>query len=379
MGDLHRHRTQSTADFYGLLGGFHKHSSIKEIGKAYKNLIMRWHPEKHDKLEAKSGDTNGEYQSNEGKEDDKCSSTCCEYPSGSSFHGHRSVDDVVFSRSTSSSFLSRSSSRRSHTPTPSVKRSASRLSSESLSTRRGSKTPTPYSIEVPTLSKLMSQNQNGTPSTTPREFGGSLSRNTSRQGTTPIVFSRFDGPEKPSQPVEKKLECTLEELCFGTVKKIKITRDVINDMGIIVKEEEILKINVKPGWKKGTKIVFDGKGDEKPGYLPGDIIFSIEEKSHPVFKRVGDDLLLGVEVPLIKALTGCTISVPLLGAQKMTLKIDDIIYPEFEKVIAGQGMPKSKGGGGIRGDLRLKFLVVFPKELSDKQLSGICSVLDGCL
>lgn len=144
-----------------------------------------------------------------------------------------------------------------------------------------------------------------------------------------------------------------------------------------MQQEEILKIKVKPGWKKGTKITFEGKGDERPGTLPADIIFIIDEKRHTVFKRAGDDLELGVEIPLVEALTGCTISVPILGGENMSLSFDEILYPGYEKIIPGQGMPKSKEQGK-RGNLRLKFLVEFPTDLSDEQRSQVLGVLDQC-
>lgn len=132
-------------------------------------------------------------------------------------------------------------------------------------------------------------------------------------------------------------------------------------------------IQVKPGWKKGTKITFEGKGDERPGSLPADIIFSIDEKQHPVFKREGNNLELGVEIPLVQALTGCNIPIPLLGGGQINLYIDDIVYPGYEKIISGQGMPIPKQG--TRGDLKLKFLVEFPAELTDDQRSQIVSIL----
>lgn len=146
---------------------------------------------------------------------------------------------------------------------------------------------------------------------------------------------------------------------------------------IIIQEEEIVKIKVKPGWKKGTKVTFEGKGDEKPGYLPADIIFSIDEKRHPLFTREGDDLEIGIEIPLLKALTGCSVPVPLLGGEKMTLSFDDIIYPGYQKVIRGQGMPNSKERGR-RGDLRIKFLVEFPSQLTDEQRAQAVRILQDC-
>lgn len=105
----------------------------------------------------------------------------------------------------------------------------------------------------------------------------------------------------------------------------------------IVQEEEILIIDVKPGWKKGTKITFEGMGNERPGTCPADIIFVIAEKRHHLFQREGDNLEIVIEISLLKALTGCEISIPLLGGENMSLMIDDIIYPGYEKIIRGQG------------------------------------------
>lgn len=146
----------------------------------------------------------------------------------------------------------------------------------------------------------------------------------------------------------------------------------------IVEEEETLTIKVKPGWRKGTKITFEGLGKETPRIDRADIIFVIAEKRHPLFRRDGDDLELAIEVPLVKSLTGCTISVPLLGGEKMSLTIEDIIQPGYEKIISGQGMPKSIEQGN-RGNLRIQFLVQFPAELTDVQKATVLSILkDSC-
>lgn len=57
----------------------------------------------------------------------------------------------------------------------------------------------------------------------------SFSRNASRS-STPIMFSNSSGLLKPP-PMEVTLECTLDELCFGCVKQMKVTRDAITDNG----------------------------------------------------------------------------------------------------------------------------------------------------
>ncbi|XP_060214453.1 uncharacterized protein LOC132641459 isoform X2 [Lycium barbarum] len=228
-----------------------------------------------------------------------------------------------------------------------------------------------------TFSRSVSlRNGGGETPTASTTLPASFSRNASRRSSTPIMFSNSTGLVKPP-PTEMTLECTLEELCFGCVKKMKVTRDAITDIGL-AEEEEVLTIKVKPGWTKGTKITFEGKGNERLGTSPADVIFVIGEKRHPLFKRDGDDLELAVEIPLVKALTGCTISIPLLGGEKMSLTVDDIICPGYEKIIAGQGMPKPKEEG-TRGNLIVTFLVAFPTELTEEQKSDVVRILeDSC-
>ncbi|XP_020958545.1 protein psi1-like isoform X2 [Arachis ipaensis] len=122
---------------------------------------------------------------------------------------------------------------------------------------------------------------------------------------------------------------------------------------VMVQEIEILKIEVMPGWRKGTKIKFEGKGDEKPGYLP-------------------------VEISLVDALTGCSLPIPILGGEKLTLSFENtVVYPGYVKVIEGQGMPTLKNDGK-RGNLHVKFLVDFPKELSDEQRQEAFRILENC-
>jgi DnaJ family protein B protein 4 len=67
------------------------------------------------------------------------------------------------------------------------------------------------------------------------------------------------GPRQ-DRPIEHQLPCTLEELYCGTTKKMRISRHIIDVSGKAQKVEETLSIEVKPGWKKGTKITFPKKG-----------------------------------------------------------------------------------------------------------------------
>lgn len=76
-----------------------------------------------------------------------------------------------------------------------------------------------------------SQPSNFSRSTSTRDGGApSLSRSTSTRDGNPIRFS-YSAVRKKPPPMEKPLECTLEDLCHGCVKKITLTRDVLADTG----------------------------------------------------------------------------------------------------------------------------------------------------
>lgn len=59
--------------------------------------------------------------------------------------------------------------------------------------------------------------------------------------------------------------------------------------------EEILELNIRPGWKAGTKLTFEGKGgDANAGQPAADLVIVVKEKPHELFKRDGNDLVMQV-------------------------------------------------------------------------------------
>ena len=62
--------------------------------------------------------------------------------------------------------------------------------------------------------------------------------------------------------------------------------------------QETLEVAIKAGWKEGTRIIFEGKGDRLPGRPPQDIVFVVQELPHTRFTRAGDDLVTQVCVPV---------------------------------------------------------------------------------
>lgn len=60
--------------------------------------------------------------------------------------------------------------------------------------------------------------------------------------------------------------------------------------------QETLEVAITAGWKEGTRLIFDGKGDRLPGRPAQDIVFVIREGPHPRFTRAGDDLITKVSM-----------------------------------------------------------------------------------
>ncbi|EFJ30969.1 hypothetical protein SELMODRAFT_267144 [Selaginella moellendorffii] len=181
------------------------------------------------------------------------------------------------------------------------------------------------------------------------------------------------GPRKAAA-VENKLTCSLDELYNGSTRKMKISRNIADASGKTVPIEEILTIDVKPGWKKGTKITFPEKGNEQPNVVPADLVFVIDERPHEVFKRDGNDLIMVHKVPLADALTGTTVSIRTLDGRMLNIPVADIVYPGYEKVVRGEGMPIAKEPGR-KGNLRVKFDIKFPSKLNQEQKTHLRKAL----
>lgn len=138
--------------------------------------------------------------------------------------------------------------------------------------------------------------------------------------------------------------------------------------------EEILTIDIKPGWKKGTKITFPEKGNEQPNEIPADLVFIIDEKPHPIFTREGNDLILTQKISLAQALTGYTVHLTTLDGRSLTIPINSVIHPNYEEVVPREGMPIPKDPSK-RGNLRIKFNIKFPTRLTAEQKAGIKKLL----
>jgi len=174
------------------------------------------------------------------------------------------------------------------------------------------------------------------------------------------------GRRKPAATV-CDLDLTLEELYSGCTKKRKITRNLFDASGRQYEDTTVLTIDVKPGWKDGTKLTFEHQGNQAaPNVPPSDIVFVVKQKPHSFLRRDGNDLVCVVPVKLTDALCGLNLTVPHLDGSEVTVNMKGtVIYPGLEKRVVGKGMPISKYPGSY-GDMVIQFQVLFPREPLDE-------------
>eukprot|EP00539_Tryblionella_compressa_P007563 CAMPEP_0178755048 /NCGR_PEP_ID=MMETSP0744-20121128/12498_1 /TAXON_ID=913974 /ORGANISM="Nitzschia punctata, Strain CCMP561" /LENGTH=365 /DNA_ID=CAMNT_0020409027 /DNA_START=31 /DNA_END=1128 /DNA_ORIENTATION=+ len=134
-----------------------------------------------------------------------------------------------------------------------------------------------------------------------------------------------------------------------------------------------LTIDVVKGIRNSEAITFEEVADEKPGYKAGDLNFVVVEKAHPEYHREGDNLYKTMEIPLVDALTGFSLTLKQLDGVEFSITIDDIIECDEVLRVPGKGMPRRNGRGF--GDLFITFEVDFPDALTADQKKKLREVL----
>ena len=126
----------------------------------------------------------------------------------------------------------------------------------------------------------------------------------------------------------------------------------------VVQEKKVLEVIVEKGMQNGQKIKFPGEADEavccelelefegnqcivfwsfcdpflffvQPDSVTGDVVFVIQQKDHPKFKRKGDDLFVEHTLSLIEALGGFQFALTHLDGRQLLIKTNpgEVVKP----------------------------------------------------
>jgi len=133
----------------------------------------------------------------------------------------------------------------------------------------------------------------------------------------------------------------------------------------IVKGEEVISMNIPAGVEDGMQLSMSGKGNAgaRSG-VPGDLIILIEEIEHENFDRDGVNLLHDAFISITDAAIGANIEVPTIEG-KARIKITPGTQGGKVLRLKGKGLPSVSSYG--HGDLLININVWTPKSLSKEE------------
>ncbi|KAL6124780.1 hypothetical protein ACLB2K_077289 [Fragaria x ananassa] len=144
----------------------------------------------------------------------------------------------------------------------------------------------------------------------------------------------------------------------------------------VVQEKKVLEVHVEKGMQNGQRITFPGEADEAPDTVTGDIVFVLQQKEHPKFKRKGDDLFYEHTLSLMEALCGFQFVLTHLDSRQLLIKSHpgEVVKPDQFKAINDEGMPMYQRAF-MKGKLYTHFTVEFPDSLNPEQCKTLEAVL----
>ena len=179
-------------------------------------------------------------------------------------------------------------------------------------------------------------------------------------GGNPFDF----GQGRPAQTQIKgndlvyELPLTISEVITGTQKTVSFKHNG---------RSENLTVKIPKGFITGKKLRLAGKGEPSPyGGPAGDLFIKAKIISEAGYFVKENDLYLNKEILLSEALLGTSIVIKTPDGNEKKLKIPAGTKHQTKMRLSGQGLPIMNSSQ--RGDLFIKILVAFPKQLSDKQL-----------
>ncbi len=150
--------------------------------------------------------------------------------------------------------------------------------------------------------------------------------------------------------------------CGGRGKSYEKRCRKCNGKGGVVDTERIM-VTIPAGVYDGARLRLEGMGDYGPDGN-GDLYVEIHERKHPVFAREGDNVHAQVRVPFYTAILGGRITVPTLHGEK-EIAIEQGTQQGKSIILRGEGIRRLRGSGA--GDEIITINIEIPGSLSGEQ------------
>lgn len=109
------------------------------------------------------------------------------------------------------------------------------------------------------------------------------------RGAGELSRLRRMGPKlRKHEALHRQVEISLPKLNFGCTKAVEVERRRVDYGGKEYISSKIFHLVIRKGSREGDTLVFEDEGEESVDTHPGDLVFILRSKPHPVFKRKGE-------------------------------------------------------------------------------------------
>jgi molecular chaperone DnaJ len=137
----------------------------------------------------------------------------------------------------------------------------------------------------------------------------------------------------------------------------------------IVRDEEVISINIPAGVADGMQLSVSGKGNMGPrGGVAGDLIIVIEEVEHELLKRDGLNLFYDHFISFVDAAIGTQIEVPTIDG-KAKIKVEPGTQSGKVLRLKAKGLPEINSYS--RGDILVNINVWTPQQLTKDEKAAL--------
>lgn len=218
------------------------------------------------------------------------------------------------------------------------------------------------------------------------DFGG-MGRGGGRSGGFSDFFeSLFGRSQQPGEQrggdLEQEIEVTLAEAYSGTARAFSLQVPgpcatcggagqasgsvcmSCRGSGSFLRQRR-LEVKIPAGVREGSRIRVAGEGHPGRSGQRGDLYLAVRIAPDTRFESKADDLYVDVQVDLVDAVLGAEIKVPTPDGKSVVMSIPAETPNGQVFRLAGQGMPRLKGGA--RGGLFARVQVRLPKGLTPRE------------
>jgi molecular chaperone DnaJ len=134
----------------------------------------------------------------------------------------------------------------------------------------------------------------------------------------------------------------------------------------VVEKKRVIKVTIPAGMEDGRRIHIPDQGDGgQNGGPAGDLYVYIHVHPHEFFKRNGNDIYCMIPISITQASLGAEVLVPTIDSKKVRVKVPSGTQTGRVLRLKNEGVPYLNNNSR-RGDMYIEVLVEVPEKLSAK-------------